>query len=204
MLDFEKNYWNNFPIIAGLDEVGRGCLAGPLVVACVILPTNYQNELINDSKKINPRLRKILSDQIKKDALEYFICVRNVEDINASNPKKESVIGMQMCLKNLKNTPDLVITDYEKIQTNIQQINIIKGDQKSINVAAASIIAKVFRDELMDEYDLKYPNYDFKNNKGYGTKKHLEALDKFGALTIHRSKYKPVILALEKFQKKSL
>ncbi|MHA3825615.1 ribonuclease HII [Mycoplasma sp. BRA285] len=198
MLDFEKDYWTKFPLIAGLDEVGRGCLAGELVVACVVFPAGYSNSRIKDSKKLSERVREELYDEIISSALAYSIEIRSLKQINVSNPKQESRTGMEIALNKLSLTPDLVITDFEKIQTNIPQINLVKGDDKSISVAAASILAKVTRDRMLLAYSDIYPEYDFANNKGYGTKKHLEALEKYGPTPIHRIKYKPVAEAIAK------
>ncbi|QDF65235.1 ribonuclease HII [Mycoplasma nasistruthionis] len=192
MLDYEKTLDPKFEFIAGCDEAGRGCLAGELVVACVILPRNYANSKINDSKKLTKVKRQALFDEIIQNALDYQIIVRSVKDINQSNPKAESKLGMKLAVQNLKLKPDLVITDFEKIDLDINQINLVKGDSLSLNVAAASILAKVTKDNLMTKHALTYPEYDFENNQGYGTKKHLEALQKHGITPIHRLKYKPI------------
>ncbi|MHA3796292.1 ribonuclease HII [Mycoplasma sp. VS31B] len=198
MLDFEKDYWTKYPLIAGLDEVGCGCLAGELVVACVVFPAGYSNPRIKDSKKLSEKVREELYDEIISSALAYSIEIRSLKQINVSNPKQESRTGMEIALNKLSLKPDLVITDFEKIQTNIPQINLVKGDDKSISVAAASILAKVTRDRMLLAYSDIYPEYDFANNKGYGTKKHLEALEKHGPTPIHRIKYKPVAEAIAK------
>ncbi|SJZ54269.1 ribonuclease HII [Mycoplasmopsis verecunda] len=192
MLDFENKYWDKYPLIAGVDEVGRGCLAGELVVACVILPKNYQNPKIKDSKKISEKNRELLYEQIIKDALYYSIEIRTLDQINNSNPKAESKLGMKLAIEKLPIKPDLVITDFEKVDTDIEQINLVKGDNISINVAAASILAKVTRDRMLIQYAKEYSQYGFEQNKGYGTKIHLEALSKYGITPIHRIKYKPV------------
>ncbi|WLP85611.1 ribonuclease HII [Mycoplasma seminis] len=202
MLDFEKKYWDKYPLIAGLDEVGRGCLAGELVVTCVIFPPHYQNDRIKDSKLLSEKVREELYEEIINNALDYSIVIRTLDQINNSNPKEQSKIGMQVALENLKLKPDLVITDYEKINTDIEQINLVKGDNLALCVAAASILAKVTRDRMLVQYDDIYPGYDLKNNKGYGTKKHLEALQKLGVTPIHRIKYKPVKNLLTKNQTK--
>ncbi|MFV8401309.1 ribonuclease HII [Mycoplasma sp. 005V] len=192
MLDFEKDYWTKYPLIAGLDEVGRGCLAGELVVACVVFPANYSNPRIKDSKLLSEKVREELYNEIISSALAYSIEIRTLDQINQSNPKAESRIGMQKALENLPLKPDLVITDFEHIETNLPQINLVKGDNISLSVAAASILAKVTRDRMMLAYSEIYPEYDFANNKGYGTKKHLQALAKHGVTKLHRIKYKPI------------
>ncbi|MFV8419089.1 ribonuclease HII [Mycoplasma sp. Sp33II] len=192
MLDFEKDYWTKYPLIAGLDEVGRGCLAGELVVACVVFPANYSNPRIKDSKLLSEKVRVELYNEIISSVLAYSIEIRTLDQINQSNPKAESRIGMQKALENLPLKPDLVITDFEHIETNLPQINLVKGDNISLSVAAASILAKVTRDRMMLAYSEIYPEYDFTNNKGYGTKKHLQALAKHGVTKLHRIKYKPI------------
>ncbi|MFV8470336.1 ribonuclease HII [Mycoplasma sp. 654] len=198
MLDFEKDYWTKYPLIAGLDEVGRGCLAGELVVACVVFPANYSNSRIKDSKLLSEKVREELYDEIIASALAYSIEIRSLNDINNSNPKAQSRIGMQLALAKLPFEPDLVITDFEQISTNLPQINLIKGDNISLSVAAASILAKVTRDRMMLQYSKIYPQYDFENNKGYGTKRHLQALETYGVTPLHRIKYKPVASILSK------
>ncbi|WP_416755499.1 ribonuclease HII [Mycoplasma sp. VS42A] len=192
MLDFEKDYWTKYPLIAGLDEVGRGCLAGELVVACVIFPPNYSNPRIKDSKLLSEKVREELYDEIIASALAYSIEIRSLDDINASNPKAQSRLGMELALAKLPLKPNLVITDFEYINTTLPQINLVKGDNISLSVAGASILAKVTRDRMMLQYSEIYPQYDFENNKGYGTKKHMSALETYGITPIHRIKYKPV------------
>ncbi|MEA4191217.1 ribonuclease HII [Mycoplasma sp. 2045] len=202
MLDFEKNYWDKYDVIIGLDEVGRGCLAGELVVAGVIFPKGYSNSKIKDSKQLTEKQREELYEEIVNDCVEYVIEVRTLEQINNSNPKRESILGMESIVKKFKNKPDLIITDYEKLNLeNYEQINLVKGDSISLSVAAASILAKVTRDRMLKEYSKIYPEYDFDNNKGYGTKKHLDALNVFGPTKIHRTKYKPVVASYEKHRK---
>ncbi|WP_322959846.1 ribonuclease HII [Mycoplasmopsis felis] len=193
MLDYELKFLKNYQKIAGTDEVGRGCLAGPLVVACVILQPFYINPEIKDSKKLSKTKREKLYDEIIKNCLEYKIITKDVKEINNYNPKEMSIQGMEQCIISLNNKPDIVLTDYEKINIPYKQINLTKGDSVSQSIAAASILAKVYRDKLMDDYHKLYPEYDFKNNKGYGTNKHLEAIEKYGVLKdFHRLKYKPI------------
>ncbi|MBN4083724.1 ribonuclease HII [Mycoplasma sp. CSL10137] len=192
MLDYEKKYDKNI-LIAGCDEAGRGSWAGPLVAACVIMKRNYKNSEINDSKKLSDKKRNRLYQEIIENSIEYQIIVRSVENINNSNPKKESQIAMELAIKNMKTKPDVVLTDFEKINIDIPQENLVKGDSVSFNVAAASILAKVFRDNYMIKLDSEYPQYDLKNNKGYGTKSHSKALIINGVEPkIHRIKYKPI------------
>ncbi|UUM19797.1 MULTISPECIES: ribonuclease HII [unclassified Mycoplasma] len=192
MLNYEREFLPNKKIIAGCDEAGRGSWAGPLVAACVIMPYGAKIEEINDSKKLNSHKRQALFDQILNNALEVQISIRSVEDINLSNPKEESKVAMSNCVQQMKLTPEIVITDFEKIYIDLEQINLIKGDQISYNVAAASIIAKVYRDNLMIKLDQQYPGYGFVNHKGYGTKEHKLAIVKNGITPQHRIKYKPI------------
>ncbi|VEU77090.1 ribonuclease HII [Mycoplasmopsis columbina] len=199
MLNFEKDYWNEYDLILGLDEAGRGCCAGPLVVAGVIFNKNYVNLDINDSKKLNSKKREELFKIIKRDALAYKIVVYDANYVDLFNPKQTSRNGMLKIVKEIELKPNLIITDFEKIdQTDIKQINLVKGDSKSISVAAASILAKVFRDQLMENYDQKYPQYNFKKHKGYATKDHQNVLEAFGPSPIHRLTYKNVEKCIKK------
>ena len=182
-----------FNIIAGTDEAGRGPLAGPLVVTACILPNNYSNNLINDSKQLSAKKREELYNEIINNALAYSIIEIPIEVIDEINIYQASKKGMIDAINALKIKPDAVITDAMKFSIEgIKVLDLIKGDAKSISVAAASILAKVYRDRLMEKLDLKYPQYDLKNNKGYGTKSHLLALEKYGYCEIHRKTYEPI------------
>lgn len=192
-LEFEKKYYDlGLEYIAGSDEAGRGPLAGPLVVAACILPKGYENELINDSKKLTDKKRRALYEVIKKNALAYHIEVIDIETIDKINIYQASKLGMKICLEKLKIKPQAALLDAMKLEMDYPVESIIKGDARSISIAAASILAKVYRDDLMIKYDKEYPGYDFKKNMGYGTKKHLEALDTLGITPIHRKTYEPV------------
>lgn len=192
-LEYEEKYYEQGLVyIAGSDEAGRGPLAGPLVVAACILPKGYKNELINDSKKLTDKKRRYLYEIIKKDALAYHIEVIDIETIDKLNIYQASKLGMKICLEKLHIKPQAALLDAMSVNMDYPVESIIKGDEKSISIAAASILAKVYRDDLMIEYDILYPQYDFKKNKGYGTKKHLEALEKYGITPIHRKTYDPV------------
>ena len=192
-LEFETKYYEQgLEYIAGSDEAGRGPLAGPLVVAACILPKNYKNDLINDSKKLTDKKRRELYEVIKRDALCYHIEVIDIDTIDKINIYQASKLGMKICLENLKIKPQAALLDAMKLEMDYPVESIIKGDARSISIAAASILAKVYRDDLMVELDEVYPGYDFKKNKGYGTKKHLEALDTLGITPIHRKTYEPV------------
>ena len=192
-LEYESKYYEKgLTLIAGSDEAGRGPLAGPLVVAACILPKGYQHELINDSKKLTDKKRRMLYETIKKDALAYHIEVIDIETIDKINIYQASKLGMKICLEKLSIKPEAALLDAMNLDMDYPVESIIKGDEKSLSIAAASILAKVYRDDLMIEYSKEYPQYQFDKNKGYGTKVHLEALDKYGITPIHRKTYEPV------------
>lgn len=192
-LEFEEKYYEQgLTLIAGSDEAGRGPLAGPLVVAACILPKGYTNDLINDSKKLTDKKRRSLYEVIKKDALAYHIEVISIDTIDEINIYQASKLGMKICLEKLKIKPQVALLDAMKLDLDYPVESIIKGDERSISIAAASILAKVYRDDLMIEFDKEYPEYQFAKNKGYGTKAHLEALDKYGITPLHRKTYEPI------------
>jgi len=185
-------YDKGYKVIAGTDEVGRGPMAGPLVAAAVVLPNDFDCDDINDSKKLTPKKREKLYDFIMHKALEVSITFISVEDVDRLNVYQASKLAMTACLQKLKIKPDYVLTDAMKLDVDIPVMDIIKGDSKSISIAAASIIAKVSRDRYMVSIDAKYPMYGFKNHKGYVTKKHLEAIHKYGICELHRKSFAPV------------
>lgn len=184
--------------IVGIDEAGRGPLAGPLVIAGVILPPGYKNDNINDSKQITEKKRRELFEIIKQDALEIKINIVDVETIDKFNIYDATKKGMEEILRRIDLKYDAIFVDAMPL-SNVKKpvLSLIKGDQLSISIAAASIIAKVTRDDIMIELDKYYPYYDLKNNKGYGTKKHMLALEEFGATPIHRKSYAPVQRAMQ-------
>lgn len=196
MYEFEEKLNNEgYKYIGGCDEAGRGPLVGPVVCACVVFPKGYKNDLINDSKKLTEKKREALYDVIIKDALSYGIAVISAKEIDEINILEASRKGMIEAYKkaNEKINIDYLLTDAMKISTlNIPVMDIIKGDAKSISIAAASILAKVTRDRILYELDEKYPEYEFKSHKGYPTKKHLELLEKYGVFNEYRKSYKPV------------
>lgn len=200
----EELYSKGYKYIAGCDEAGRGPMAGPLVAASVILPVGYKLPGVNDSKKLTPKKREQLFDVIYRDALEVQVCIMSVSDVDKYNVYTGSKMAMTKCVNNFKNTPDYVLTDcmpLEEIESKgIEVLDIVKGDAKSATIAAASIIAKVTRDRIMDELDEKYPVYGFKKHKGYVTKLHLEMLDKYGVSDVHRKTFAPVINRLNKVE----
>ena len=180
--------------VAGCDEVGVGALAGPLVVAAVVLNPRRKIEGLNDSKKLSPKRREELAKEIKSKAWDYFVSFYPASFIDEVNPHKTSKLGMEACVRALiLAAPTFVITDAMKLtDCSVPHKALVHGDQKSISVAAASIIAKVARDEYMVLLDEKYPEFGFADNKGYGTKEHLMALKKHGPCPEHRLSYRPV------------
>ncbi len=183
--------------VVGLDEAGRGCIAGPLVVGAVIFPKGYKNKLINDSKQLSDKQRRLLYPIIVKDALAYSIQILSVEEVEKLNPYGGSREGMHRALKELAGKYDAILTDAMPLQGySCPCVSIIHGDAASISIAAASILAKVTRDNIMLELDKEYPNYDWKKNKGYGTKKHIEALEKYGITKYHRKTFEPIATML--------
>lgn len=193
MKEFETELYNNgINFIAGIDEVGRGPLVGPVVTAAVILPKDFYDERINDSKKLTEKKRELLYDVIMENAISVGIGMSSpevIDEINILNATKKAMIE---AVKNLSIKPEHLLIDAVKLDIDIPQTSIIKGDAKSESIAAASIIAKVTRDRMMVELDKKYPMYDFKHNKGYGTKKHIEALYEYGPTKEHRKSFAPV------------
>lgn len=195
MLDYEKSiYEKGYQLIVGTDEAGRGPLVGPVVCAAVIFDKNYQNEDINDSKKLTDKKRRILFEQIKKDALTYAIVSITPEEIDRINIYEASRLGMSKAIRQLKIEPDYILTDCMPLFDFKQPLEaLVKGDAKALCIAAASILAKVTRDDYLFELDMKYPEYGFRNNKGYPTKSHLEAIKKYGIVPkIYRLSYRPV------------
>lgn len=190
MLDYEKKYYDKgIVLVAGVDEAGRGPLAGPVCVASVIMPTEPIIEGINDSKKLTEKKRDALYEQIINTALSYHIELIDNKTIDELNILNATKLGMKRCIEGLDIVPEIAIIDAVKIDTDIPTDSIIKGDAVSYNVASASILAKVTRDRLMIELDSKYPEYNFKKHKGYGTKEHIEALKKYGKCDIHRDSF---------------
>lgn len=193
MKDYEINLYNQgLKYVAGVDEVGRGPLVGSVVTACVILPPDFYDERINDSKKLTEKKREMLYNVILKNALSVGIGIASEKVIDETNILEATKKAMIEAINNSGIKPEHVLIDAVKLDIDIPTTSIIKGDAKSQTIAAASIIAKVTRDRMMDELDSKYPEYDFKHNKGYGTKKHIEAIYKYGVLEEHRRTFEPV------------
>lgn len=197
LLHYEKElYKEGFNLIAGTDEVGRGPLVGPVVAAAVILPKNYQLEGLNDSKKLSEKKRKEYYNILIKEAISYGIGIVEAKVIDEINIYEASRKAMLEAINNLSVKPDYVLSDAMPLPIKTSK-SIIHGDALSLSIAAASVIAKVTRDEMMYELDKKYPEYGFKNHKGYPTKKHLENIQKYGILDNYRFSYKPVKALVE-------
>ena len=190
MLDYEKKY-SNLALIAGVDEVGRGPLAGPVVCACVIMPMDEDSiiEGINDSKKLSEKKREELYDKIIEKAICYSIAEVDERIIDEINILEATKLCMTKCIKALDVEPEIVLVDALKLPIDIRQEAVIHGDALSYNIASASIVAKVYRDRKMVEYAKTYPEYGFEKHKGYGTKAHIEALKKYGACPLHRTTF---------------
>ncbi|MBR2248862.1 MAG: ribonuclease HII [Bacilli bacterium] len=179
-------------LIAGVDEVGRGPLVGPVVAACVILPEKFDLDGLTDSKKLSEKKRNYFYEEINKQALSIGVGIISHNKIDKVNIYEATKLAMKKAIKNCNIVPEHILIDAMPLDIDIPTTSIIKGDLKSITIAAASVIAKVTRDNMLYKLDKKYPMYDFKNNKGYPTKKHLEAIEKYGIIPEHRKSYGPV------------
>lgn len=197
--EFEIAFWNEGKkYVIGLDEAGRGPIAGPLVVAGVVFPKGYEHETIYDSKKLSEKKREELFEVIKKDALYYSIEIVSEQEVDEFNIYRATQKTMEKIVQEC-SICDAVLSDAMPLPAiELPVESLIKGDQKSVSIAAASILAKVTRDHIMVELDKKYPEYGLKQHKGYPTKKHLEALETYGVLDIHRRSYGPVQRQLSK------
>lgn len=194
MLNFENQYYSkDIHYIAGVDEAGRGCWLGPVVAAAVIFAPEYTNPLIDDSKKLSAKRRAELYDVIINDALAVGIGIIEAEEIDKINILQASKKAMKIAINNLNYSYQLIISDATALDTTVKTIPVIKADAKCLNVAAASIIAKVTRDRICEKLDKKFPAYQIKDHKGYGTKEHMKALKKFGPIRgVHRFSYRPI------------
>ena len=193
-MEYENEYYSKgYKVIVGMDEAGRGPLAGPLSIACVVLPKGYENSEINDSKKLSEKKREKLYEVIQKDALYIGVKLIDEATIDKMNIYAATKKGMEDLIKEIPFKVDVVLVDAMRIELdNVKVVPLIHGDAISTSIAAASIIAKVTRDRIMYEIDKEFPEYDFKSNKGYGTKKHMEAIEKYGICKYHRLTYYPV------------
>lgn len=189
---YEKKFWQKGQIVAGVDEVGRGPLAGPVVTAAVIIDDHFDLLDVNDSKKLSPQKRLALYPKILSEAISVAVGVKSPQVIDQINIYEADRQAMVEAVLDLDQKPDALLVDAMNVPVDLPQVKLIKGDAKSNSIAAASIVAKVFRDKLMDDYAKIYPQYDFPDNAGYGTAKHLAALKKYGPTPIHRKTFAPV------------
>lgn len=187
---------SGFNIICGVDEAGRGPLAGPVCAAAVILPTDIVIEGLDDSKKLSEKKRERLYDEITEKAVAYCVAYGTLEEIESVNILEATFLAMNRAIQGLSVKPDFALVDGNRVPKGIKIpcATVVKGDSKSMSVAAASILAKVTRDRLMLTYDEKYPQYNFKKHKGYGTKEHTELLKQYGPSPIHRLSFLKNIL----------
>lgn len=193
MLAYEKElYAQGIDLIAGVDEVGRGPLAGPVVAAAVILPKACKIPELNDSKKIPKSKHKEIYEAVLQNAIAIGIGIKDNHMIDQVNIYEATKLAMMEAIGQLEPQPQHLLIDAMRLDLPISQTSIIKGDANSLSIAAASIVAKVTRDQMMEEFDKEYPGYDFAQNAGYGTAKHLAGLDKLGVTPIHRRSFEPV------------
>ena len=193
MLAYEKElYAQGIDLIAGVDEVGRGPLAGPVVAAAVILPKACKIPGLNDSKKIPKSKHKEIYEAVLQNAIAIGIGIKDNQVIDQVNIYEATKLAMMEAIGQLEPQPQHLLIDAMRLDLPIPQTSIIKGDANSLSIAAASIVAKVTRDQMMEEFDRKYPGYDFAQNAGYGTAKHLAGLDQLGVTPIHRRSFEPV------------
>ena len=177
---------------AGCDEAGRGCLAGSVYAAAVIFPEDYQNDELNDSKQLTDKRRKLLREIIQRDAIAWAVGIVTPEEIDRINILNASILAMHRALDQLQVRPEAIIVDGNRFKPyqQLPHTTIVKGDGKYLSIAAASILAKTYRDDFMDELAKEYPQYDWLSNKGYPTKKHREAIRQYGITPYHRKSYK--------------
>jgi len=198
LLKYEKElYDSGIEFVAGVDEVGRGPLVGPVVAACVVLPKNYKLDGLTDSKKLSEKKRDMFFDIIKKDALGIGLGIVDEKVIDEINIYEASKKAMIEAINNVECKIEHVLVDAMPLDLEFPSTSIIHGDALSLSIAAASVIAKVTRDNMMYELDKKYPEYEFGKHKGYPTKKHIENVKKYGILDIYRKTYKPIKQMLE-------
>lgn len=197
--NLDRKLWKNKLTFCGVDEVGRGSLAGPVVAAAVILPPFSQIAGVKDSKELTPKQRAKLFEKIKLQAISFGIGIVNHQVIDKINISNAAFVAMKKAIAQLNPKPDFVIVDGFAIpDLPIANRGIIKGDKKSLSIASASILAKVTRDEIMKKFHIYYPDYGFERHKGYPTKQHIAALKRFGPTIIHRRTYAPVRNCLER------
>lgn len=193
MQEFENDCRDKgYQFIAGIDEVGRGPLAGPVVACAVILPVDFKLIEVNDSKQLSATKRAYLAKEIKEKALAIGVGIIDEKTIDSVNIYEATKLAMQQAIDKLAISPEYLLIDAMTLPVDIPQESIIKGDARSISIACASIIAKETRDDLMKEYDQQYPGYGFSKNAGYGTKEHLTGIEKIGICPIHRRSFSPI------------
>ena len=196
-----KNNFSGCQLEVGTDEAGRGCLSGPVVAAAVILPFNYHNELLNDSKQLTEAKRKKLRPIIEKDALAFGVSFIDEKEVDQLNVLQASITGMQRAISNMSITPEYIIVDGNKFKPykDIPFKTIVKGDAKFMSIAAASVLAKTYRDDYMEKIHKEFQVYNWKKNKGYPTKEHRKAIQEHGITNYHRKTFKllPSQLKLE-------
>ena len=186
-----QSHYYKGKVEAGCDEAGRGCLAGSVYAAAVILPEDYQNELLNDSKQLTEKKRYQLREIIERDAVAWAVGIVTPEEIDKINILNASILAMHRALDQLKVRPEAIIVDGNRFKPyqELPHTTIVKGDGKYLSIAAASILAKTYRDDYMNQLAGEYPQYDWRSNKGYPTKKHREAIKQFGITPYHRKSY---------------
>ncbi|SEC20090.1 RNase HII [Tenacibaculum sp. MAR_2009_124] len=187
-----KLKFSKFSLEVGTDEAGRGCLSGPVVAAAVILPEDFSHELLNDSKQLSEKQRKKLRPFIEEHAIAFSVSFVNQTEVDELNVLQASITGMHRAIATLKTTPEFISVDGNKFKPykEIPHETIVKGDGKYMNIAAASVLAKTYRDDYMEKIHEEYPSYNWKKNKGYPTKEHRNAIREFGATQYHRKSFK--------------
>lgn len=187
-----KTYFQKKLLEAGCDEAGRGCLAGPVFAAAVILPKDYKNKMLNDSKQVSEKKRETLRFEIEKEAISYAIGVADNNEIDKINILNATFLAMHRAIELLTKSPELLLIDGNRFKPykKIPHECIIKGDGKFLSIAAASILAKTYRDEFMENAHLEFPTYDWKTNKGYPTKAHRDSIKQFGSTPLHRQSFR--------------
>ncbi len=202
MLDFSyetEAHEKGYKVVCGVDEAGRGPLAGPVFAAAVILPENYSHEILNDSKKLSEKKRDIVFDDIIRDAVAYSVGIATEKEIDDINILNATFLAMKRAVDGLSIRPDLAYIDGNQYpKTGVAEVTIVKGDSKCMSVAAASIIAKVSRDRYMLKVAEEYPQYQFQKHKGYGTKLHYEMIEQYGVSPVHRRSFLKKILGEDK------
>ncbi|CAA0222671.1 Ribonuclease HII [Tenacibaculum maritimum] len=187
-----KLNYSGFSLEAGTDEAGRGCLAGPVVSAAVILPKNFYHNILNDSKQLSEKKRKELRPFIEKEAIAFAVSFIHEKEVDSLNVLQASITGMHRAISDLQISPEFIIVDGNKFKPykEIPHETIVKGDAKYLSIAAASILAKTYRDDYMEQLHEEFPQYNWKQNKGYPTKQHRNAIREFGITQYHRKTFK--------------